>query len=63
MSEQRETFNPDEPSELLLAMRSKCLQCFDNDEVAVKMCGYTNCPLYEYRFGVYPGWVEEEAAK
>ena len=36
------------------AIRQKCLKCKENHYKQIKECEATECPLYEYRFGVNP---------
>jgi hypothetical protein len=38
----------------LRAIRAKCLDCSDMSSNEVKLCGFTDCPLYPYRFGKNP---------
>ena len=37
------------PSDLLLAIRRKCLDCMCNHAKLVKGCSSKDCPLYPYR--------------
>jgi hypothetical protein len=49
-------------SEILTAVRAKCLDCCGDSTLAVKECGCGNCPLYAFRFGTDPHPSETKAA-
>jgi hypothetical protein len=36
---------------ILKAIRKNCLQCSCGSEKEIKLCTFTNCPLYPYRMG------------
>lgn len=41
-------------SEILKAVRAKCLDCGGGSYVEVDLCGSGNCPLYAFRSGRDP---------
>ena len=36
------------------AIRQHCLACSGGQQIEVRRCGITNCPLFPYRFGANP---------
>lgn len=38
----------------LKAIRAKCLDCTNGQNVEIRECPITDCPLYEYRMGHRP---------
>ena len=38
----------------LKAIRLKCLDCSDMSSNEVRLCEFTECPIYFYRFGKNP---------
>lgn len=42
------------------AIRAKCLSCSGGQNAEVEACPLTKCPLWPYRFGVYPATYIEK---
>ncbi len=49
-------------SEILAAVRAKCMDCCGDSPLAVKECGGGNCALYDFRLGTDPHPSETKAA-
>ena len=44
----------------LPAIRKKCVNCSGFSYQEVVNCGFTDCPLYPYRFGIRPQTAEKQ---
>ena len=43
------------------AIRAKCLDCANGQQVEVRLCTCEKCPLYPYRMGHRPAKAEDSA--
>ena len=41
------------------AIRKKCLDCSNNQYSEVRYCPITRCPLYPFRMGKRPKYIED----
>ena len=41
------------------AIRKKCLDCCNGQQMEVRLCELKNCPLYSYRMGHRPKGEED----